>query len=41
VTFLGSLVGFVWAAAAGFAFAWVAGWVYNAVADLRERRGRK
>jgi hypothetical protein len=40
VTFLGSLVGFLWAAACGFALAWTGGWVYNAVADLRERKRR-
>ena len=40
VTFLGSLIGFAWAAACGFALAWTGGWVYNLVADLRERRER-
>lgn len=40
VTFWGSLVGFLWAAACGFAIAWVGGWIYNFVADLRERRRR-
>ena len=39
VTFLGSLVGFAWAALCGFVLAWTGGWVYNLVADLREGKG--
>jgi hypothetical protein len=38
VTFSGSLVGFTWAAVSGFALAWGGGWIYNRVADLRERQ---
>jgi hypothetical protein len=41
VSFAGSLIGLAWAAACGFALAWTGGCVYNAVADLRERRGRR
>ena len=41
VTFLGSLIGFAWAAVCGFVLAWTGGFVYNAVADLRERRERR
>ena len=40
VTFLGSLIGFAWAAACGFVLAWTGGWVYNLVADRREGRER-
>jgi hypothetical protein len=40
VTFVGSLIGFAWAAACGFVLAWTGGWVYNLVADLREGRER-
>ena len=40
VTFLGSLVGCAWAAASGFLLAGTAGWVYNFVANRRERRDR-
>jgi hypothetical protein len=40
VTFLGSLIGFAWAAAWGFALAWTGGCVYNFVADRREGKRR-
>ena len=40
VCFLGSLVGFAWAAACGFLLAWTGGRVYNYVAELRERPER-
>jgi len=37
VSFLGSLVGFAWAAVTGFLLAYAGAWIYNRVADLRHR----
>lgn len=41
VTFTGSLVGFLWAFVTGFVATWLLARVYNAVADLRHRPGRR
>ena len=38
VTFVGSLVGFVWAFACGLAAGYAGSWLYNAVARLRHQR---
>ncbi len=37
VSFLGSLVGFAWAAGTGFLLAYAGAWIYNRVSDLRHR----
>jgi hypothetical protein len=41
VTFLGSLIGFTWAAACGFVLAGAGGWIYNSVVDVRDGRSRR
>jgi hypothetical protein len=38
VTFVGSLIGFVWAFACGLAVGYVGSWLYNAVARFRHQR---
>jgi hypothetical protein len=38
VTFVGSLVGFVWAFACGLVAGYAGSWLYNAVARLRHQR---
>ena len=39
VTFVGSLIGFVWAFVVGFLVGAAVVWIYNRVADLRSPRG--
>ncbi len=39
VTFVGSLVGFVWAFACGLVVGYVGSWLYNTVARFRHQRG--
>ena len=38
VTFVGSLIGFLWAFACGLAVGYLGSWLYNAVAHLRHQR---
>jgi hypothetical protein len=38
VTFVGSLIGFLWAFACGLAVGYCGSWLYNAVAHLRHQR---
>jgi hypothetical protein len=40
MSFLGSLIGFAWAAVTGFLVAYAGAWIYNRVADLRQRERR-